>query len=301
MTIEANDLQLFARIAECASFSKAAERYGLPKSTLSRRLSNLEAQLGERLMLRSTRKLSLTEFGEHLLRHARQVQEEVEAVTALAGHRQTEPSGRLRVSMPGDFASFVLGRMLPDFIRRYPDIVLELDLSPRRVDILGEGYDLALRAGDLPDDASLAARRVTVLQIALYASPEYVARRGLPEAPAALLEHDGLCLLARSGGPMSWRLQRGAEHWEGLPQARSIVNSPEMLVRLAVAGCGIVAVASAFAEPYVESGQLVRVLPEWSLPTATVWAVFPGRRLMPTKTRAFLDQLDQTLGLPPPG
>lgn len=300
MPIEANDLQLFARIAECASFSKAAERYGLPKSTLSRRLSNLEAQLGGRLMLRSTRKLSLTEFGEHLLRHARQIQEEVEAATALAGHRQSEPSGRLRVSMPGDFASFVLGHMLPDFIRRYPDIVLELDLSPRRVDILGEGYDLALRVGDLPDDANLTARRVCVLDTALYAAPGYAARQGLPDSPPALLKHAGLCLLARSGGPMSWHLQRDGESWEGLPQTRSIVNSPEMLVRLAVAGCGIVAASTAFAEPYVDSGQLVRVLPEWSLPSATVWAVFPGRRLMPTKTRAFLDQLDQVLGLPQP-
>ena len=297
MDIEANDLLLFARIVDSGSFSRAAERVGLPKSTVSRRMSKLETLLGERLLQRTTRKLVLTEFGANLLDHARQVVAEVEAAAALVEHRQAEPSGRLRVSMPGDFATLSLGDMLPAFLARYPEIVLELDLSPRRVDLLAEGFDLAIRMGDLPDDASLTARRIVSLGIGLYASPRYTAQRGLPDDPDGLLQHDALCLLSRSGsgGAIPWTLKRGKVSWEGLPPARSIANSPELLVRLAGSGAGIVAVADQFAAPYVRSGALVRVLPEWSLPSVTAWAVFPGRRLMPAKTRVFLDMLDEAL------
>ncbi len=294
MNIEANDLLLFARIVDAGSFSRAAERVGLPKSTVSRRMTHLEARLGERLMQRTTRRLVLTEFGASLLDHARQVAAEVEAAAAFVEHRQAEPSGRLRVSMPGDFATFSLGEMLPAFVARYPRIVLELDLSPRRVDVLAENFDLAIRMGDLPDDASLTARRIAQLEVGLYASPRYTAQRGLPDAPSALMQHDALCLLSRSGGAVPWQLMRGKTRWEGLPPARSIANSPELLVRLAAAGCGIVAVADQFAAPSVKSGALVRVLPEWCCPAVTAWAVFPGRRLMPAKTRVFLEMLDET-------
>jgi DNA-binding transcriptional LysR family regulator len=145
--IEANDLLIFARVADLGSFSRAAERLGLPKSTVSRRIAWLESHLGERLLLRTTRRQSLTEFGALLLEHARQVVAEVDAVTALREHRQAVPSGRLRVSMPSDFATLLLADMLAAFVAQHPRITLELDLSPRRVDLLGEGYDIAVRMG----------------------------------------------------------------------------------------------------------------------------------------------------------
>src|SRR4029078_11770546 len=128
MSLEANDLMLFARVAEEGSFSRAAERVGLPKSTVSRRLAALETQLGERLVLRTTRKLTVTDFGHSVLEHANQVLAEVEAAASLAQHRQVEPSGRLRIAMPADFANVVLGEMLNEFLVRYPAITLELDL-----------------------------------------------------------------------------------------------------------------------------------------------------------------------------
>ena len=137
MDVEANDLLLFARIVESGSFSRAAQRVDLPKSTVSRRIAQLEAKLGERLLQRTTRKLVLTEFGASLLEHARKVVEEVEAAGALAQHRQLAPSGRLRISMPGDFASLGLATIMASFMERYPAVTLELDLSPRRVDLLG--------------------------------------------------------------------------------------------------------------------------------------------------------------------
>ncbi len=294
MDIEANDLVLFARVAEAGSFSRAAARAGLPKSTLSRRIAGLEARLGERLLLRTTRKLTLTEFGLGLLEHARQVADEVEAARALAQHRQAEPSGRLRVSMPSDFATIALGDLLADFLARHPAVALELDLSPRRVDLIGEGYDLAIRMGELADDANLAARRLAVFTTGLYAAPAYVARRGEPEAPEALLRHEALCL----SGTAAWTLARGDSRWDGLPPARTTANSPELLALLARKGAGIAAVSDFFAAPYVRQGELVRLLPEWSLPPVTGWAVFPGRRLMPAKTRAFLDRLQAAFDAP---
>jgi DNA-binding transcriptional LysR family regulator len=292
MDIEANDLLLFARVAEAGSFSRAAERSSLPKSTVSRRIAALESALGERLLQRTTRKLKLTEFGEGVLEHAQHVALDVEAAASLAGARQVEPSGRLRVSMPSDFANLLLGTMLADFVAKHPAIRLELDLSARRVDLIGESFDLALRMGELADDASLAARRIVVFSHGLYAAPIYLKRRGMPAEPEDLPRHDALLLLTRSGSAEPWRLTSDAgKQWEGQPSARATANAPELLLRLARAGAGIAAIGDHFAEPHVRAGELVPVLPEWQLPPATAWAVFPGRRLMPARTRVFIDAL----------
>jgi DNA-binding transcriptional LysR family regulator len=293
MEVEPNELLLFARIVDAGSFSAAAVRMNLPKSTVSRRIALLEGRLGERLLARTTRSLRVTEFGASLLEHARKVVEESEAAGALAQHRQAAPSGRLRISLPADFANLGMSAMLARFIERYPAVQLELDLSPRRVDLMAENVDIAIRMGDLPDDATLAARRVTLQRFGLYAAPAYVARRGLPAHPDELLEHDLLCLLSRSGGPLSWLLSKGKLRWERELRARLCANSPDLLARIACSGAGIAASSELFAQALVRTGELVRVLPEWDLPAATGWAVFPGRRLMPAKTRAFLDMMEE--------
>ncbi|WP_445232273.1 LysR family transcriptional regulator [Duganella rhizosphaerae] len=292
MEIDPGDLLLFARIVECGSFSLAAQRVQLPKSTVSRRISLLEAHLGERLLQRTTRKLVLTEFGASLLEHARRVADETEQAGALAQHRQGAPSGLLRISMPADFANVAMGAMMTRFMHQYPAIALELDLSPRRVDLVAENFDLAIRMGNLPDDASLAARRVTLSKIALYASPLYTSLRGLPEHPDDLFKHDLLSLPPRVNGLIRWKLLRGKTEWERELPVRLLANSPELLVRMAATGVGIAASTELIAREHVQTGALVRVLPEWSFPIVTGWAVFPGRRLMPAKTRVFLDMLE---------
>ena len=292
MQLEPNDLLLFARVVEEGSFSRAADRLGMPKSTLSRRLSLLEAQLGERLLLRTTRKLTVTDFGQAVLSHAQQVTAEVEAALALTQHRQAKPSGRLRVSMPGDLANDVIAEMLANFVARYPEISLDVDISPRRVDLIGENFDLAIRAGDLPDDATLAARRIVIFSIGLFATPAYLKRRGLPSEPEALMEHDALHLMGRTGEPVPWRLARDGMQWDGKPPGRAVANSPGLLLRLALSGAGIAMLSDHYAEPYVRRGELIQVLADWQLPSVPVWAVFPGRRLMPARTRVFLDTLE---------
>ncbi|RTL33368.1 MAG: LysR family transcriptional regulator [Burkholderiales bacterium] len=295
MDIEPNDLLLFARVVDAHSFSRAAERLGLPKSTVSRRVAALEAQLGERLLLRTTRKLTLTDFGHTVLEHAQQIVAEVDAAATLAQHRQARPSGRLRVTMPADFASEVLATPMAEFVQLYPAISLELDLTPRRVDLIADNMDLAIRMGDLPDDASLAARKLAVFTAGLYASPAYLAQRGHPSEPEALMEHDALRLLGRDGDAVPWVLQRGAERWEGIPPGRATANSPDLLMRMALTGAGITLISDYFAEAHVRAGTLLPVLPDWRPPSTDAWAVFPGRRLMPARTRVFLDTLQSKL------
>lgn len=296
--IEPNDLMLFAWVVDEGSFSRAGDRLGIPKSTVSRRLAALESQLGERLLLRTTRKLTVTDFGHSVLEHARHVLDEVEAAASLAQHRQVEPSGRLRVSMPADFATNLMGPWMAEFMVRYPAVQLEVDLSPRRVDLIGENFDVAIRMGDLADDASLAARPLANFSVGLYASPDYLQRRGVPPEPEALMEHDALHLLTRSGDLLPWSLTRGDSHWEGVPPTRARANSPDLLTRLARAGAGIATVADHFAQPYVHTGELMPVLVDWALPPVQAWAVFPGRRLMPARTRAFLDWMQAKLAGP---
>lgn len=291
MDLEPNDLLLFARVVDEGSFSRAAERLGLPKSTVSRRVAALEAQLGERLLLRTTRKLTVTDFGIAVLKHARHVVEDVAAAASLAQNRQVEPSGRLRVTMPSDMANIVLAPLLAEFVLNYPAITLEVDLSARFVDLIGENFDVAIRIGELRDDASLNARRVAVFTVGLYAAPAYLARRGTPSEPEALIEHDALRILARTGDAMPWILNRAEQRWQGIPPGRATANSPELLMRMALKGAGITILNDHFALPYLQSGELVQVLPDWRLPPVTAWAVFPGRRLMPARTRVFLDAL----------
>ena len=291
----AEDLLIFARVVDLGSFSAAAAQLALPKSTVSRRVAVLEEGLGERLLLRTTRRLALTEFGAELLVHARGLADEVDGARALGEHRRARPVGRLRVSMPAEVASLLLTEMLAAFTALHPGVNLELDLSPRRIDLLGEGYDLALRVGELPDDALLAARRLTAFSAGLYAAPAYLAEHGMPEQPEDLADHAALLLLGRQREPVAWTLQRGAQRWSGAPAARIAANSPQLLQALARAGAGIAALPDVFARDALRSAELLRVLPEWELPAAPAWAVFPGRRLMPAKTRAFVDMLDAAL------
>jgi DNA-binding transcriptional LysR family regulator len=313
MTPDADDLLLFARVAEAGSFSRAAERVQLPKSTVSRRIAALEKRLGERLLQRTTRKLVITEFGQGVLDHARALSEEVDAALAFALSRQARPSGRLRVSMPGDFASTALEQPLAGFIRDFPEVSLELDLSPRRVDLIGENFDLAIRMGKLPDDSQLAARRLAVFTTGLYAAPSLLREHGEPLTPDALRTMPALMLLSRSGEAVAWQLsardaaaaptvpaakpRRTTERpaHDIVPQQHVRANSPDVLIRLARSGAGVVAVADFFAEPYLVRGELQRILPDWCLPDADCWAVFPGRRLMPAKTRAFIDMLSRAM------
>lgn len=285
------DLMIFARVVDAGSFSLAAERLELPKSTVSRRIAALEARLGERLVQRTTRRVVLTEMGQRILVFAEQITHDVEAVVALAEDNQVTPAGRLRISMPGDLAGITFAPMFAAFARAYPAVHVELDLSPDYVDVLVGGYDLAIRIGGETQDMRLTTRHLVDVGIGLYASPSYVAEAGCPDTPAILGRHSTL-LLHSAGAMVPWRLEKEGEVVvANLGGKRVAANSYDLLLRLACEGAGIAALPDIFARPLLASGQLVRVLPEWRLPPAMVRAVFPSRKLMPRKTRVFLDTL----------
>ena len=299
--IDPNDLLVFARVVAEGSLTAAADKLGLPKSTVSRRLSRLEELLGERLLLRTTRRLNITEFGAALLDHARQLESEVEAVAALAESRQARPSGRLRVSMPSDFANLLLTDMLAAFAALHPAVTLELDLSPRRVDLLGENFDLAIRLGDLPDDALLAARRLAVFPWGLYAAPAYLAEHGEPRAPDDLHRHRALRLLARTGDAIRWNLRCGEQRWEGVPPGSITANSPELLAGPTARRSIRPAWAIAFSRP---STACARTIGAWSAtPTGSCSRVLrpPGCRHRTAMSSRMRRQRPETaIRTPPP-
>jgi DNA-binding transcriptional LysR family regulator len=296
LSLYANDLILFAHIVEAGSFSRASEQTGFPKSTLSRRLTDLENELGEKLMQRSTRRLILTDFGEGILEHAQRLLEETDAATALALHRQATPQGTLRVSLPPEFHELSLIQFLSQFSEQYPNVRLELDLSARRVDVIAERFDVAVRiATQLPDDSTLVARHIVTLQNGLYASPAYLKKHGTPGQPADLLKHTGLVLVTSGGEHQPWKLSRGKEQWEGVPLHSLSSNSMGLQQALSVQGLGIVGLSGRFAADLVKEGAIQRILPEWDLPPATVWCVTPGRRLLPQRTIAFVELFKSVL------
>src|SRR5262245_39456726 len=233
MQPEPNDLLVFAHVVAAGGFGRAAGRLGLPKSTVSRRISVLEAALGERLLQRTTRRLVVTEFGQQLLGPAREIANETEQALALAESSRGRIAGRLRVSMPGDLGAAVSGE-IAKFVAAYPDVRLELDLSPRRVDVIAEGFDLAVRTGALADDPYLAARKLADLGGGLYAAPAYLKRTGSPKKIEDLAEHAGLNLVLRDGEAAAWVLKAkdGAE-WSGVLARRTLANAYDVLTRLA--------------------------------------------------------------------
>lgn len=291
--ISADDFILFATIAEQESLVRAAERLGMPKATVSRRLANLETALGQRLLLRTTRRLTLTEFGREFLEHCRRVTEEIAAIQDFVRSQEMQPRGRLRISMPAEFARMHLSRAIATFIAAHPEIQLDLDLSSRRVDLVGEHFDLAIRMGALEDTSTLVARKIGEDGFGLYASPIYFALHPAPKHPDELEHHTAVRLLSARGSAVPWKLTRGRTVWEKVPPGRLTLNSPDMIRQLLLDGAGIGALPCQLAARDVQLKRLVRVLPDWSLPAVPAWAVMPMRRYLPAKTQAFLAHIGQ--------
>ncbi len=295
MPSEIDDLVLFAQIARSGSLTAAAAAVGLPKSTVSRRLVALEARLKTSLVLRSTRKLALTDAGLQLHEHALRIVDEMAQVSAWATRQQSEPSGRLRMSMPADFAQYWLADAIASFCWRYPKVRLEMDLSPRRSDLVAEGLDCAVRMGDLPDSA-LFARKLTQIARSLYVSPMLLATRPLPTQPADLVDWPWVEVLQGAGMPLLLRQgKRRAElPWHG----RVVVNSVGMLRQLVLAGAGVGLLADVMCQAEVRAGRLQRLLPGWQASAVPAWLLLPSK-ILPARTRAFVEHLEQALQMDP--
>lgn len=281
------DLDVLVAVVEGGSLTAAAERLGVPRPTLSRRLSRLEAELGTRLVQRSTRSLSLTEAGQELYRHARPIVDAIETATTSVRARDAVPRGLLRLSMPpGGDALF--GQMLAAFLAEHPQVRLEVHSTTRHVDLVAEGFDLAIRAGQTLHP-SLVARKLADTHLLPVASPAYLARRGRPAEPADLAEHDCLVGFERGETPQRrWPLRDGG----AVPvRGRLACNDLQVLVQACRADMGIALLPDTFVADDLATGRLERVLADEVGIRGQLALVFPERRLMLPRVRAFIDHV----------
>lgn len=289
-----NDMALFVEVARTMSFRRAAEALGMPNSTLSRRVSALEKAIGLRLLHRTTRKLELTEAGQLYYERSQRIVQEARLAHEQLGELLAQPSGVLRASLPVDFASTYLAPLIAEFARAHPGINFEFDLTPRRVDLVSEPFDVAIRMGE-SQDSNLIARQLASLATHLYASPGYLARAGEPLQPAELSSHE--CLGFKGSKATVWRLSRtdGSETVDVEVSGRFQLNSVGMMRRLATLDLGLVVLADALAADDVTAGRLRRVLPDWQGPRTPVYAI-TETRLLPAKTQRFIEFLRERLG-----
>jgi DNA-binding transcriptional LysR family regulator len=290
---ELRNLALFVEVARTSSFRSAGASLGVPNTTVSRRIADLERELGVRLFNRTTRRVELTEAGRLYNEHCNRILLEARRAHEELSQLQVEPHGHLRVAAPADFSAQFIAPLILDFVTLYPKVSIEMELSQSLVDLLSGTVNVAIRMGE-PTDSNFIARRLGSFPRAYYASPGYLRRRGTPSHPQDLLEHD--CLMMTQSSQSVWRCQRSGEaDVETLELKRRITaNSPGFLYQVGLQGGGVFWTSVAAAHRDVEDGRLVQVLPDWSPGPQSVHAL-TATRLLPAKTRAFIDFLAERL------
>ncbi|EPJ85116.1 MULTISPECIES: LysR family transcriptional regulator [Pseudomonas] len=286
------DMRIFTQVMESGSFTAAADQLGLSKQFVSRRLMQLEERLGVRLLNRSTRRLDVTPLGQAYYESALRLLADVEQAEQSIAGQNNQPRGTIRLTAPLSFAIEHLGRLLPVFLERYPEVAVEVDLSDRAVDLLGEGYDLALRIGVL-EDSTLIGRHIAHIERVYCCSPDYLQRRGEPTEPEALKGHD--CLPYGHSRQVQWRFER-----LGKPVAVSLcgrmrANNGELLRDAAIAGLGITYLPLFIVGAALEDGRLVRVLDDFRTPPLALSAVYPQHRQGARPVQALIDFLKEAL------
>lgn len=282
------DMQLLVETVDRGSFSAAAARLGLSKQYVSRRIGALEERLGVQLMVRTTRRLNLTALGRDYLERARRILADVDDADAAVSSHGALPRGRLRIAAPVSFGQAYLSPLLARFVLGCPEVQVDVDLSDRTVDLVAEGYDLAVRVGVLPD-STLIARRLMPSRLVIVASPDYLARRGRPNDLEALTGHDAL-LYRRERGPEWWLTVDGEPRWVPL-RGRMTSNNGDVLRDAAVAGLGLAQLPLFVVRAPLEDGRLVRLLEALDPPAGAVWAVTPQHRQLSTAVQAFVSFL----------
>jgi len=293
--MDLNHVSAFVRVVQDGSFTAAARALGLPKSSVSRSIAQLEQDLGVRLLHRTTRKLHLTDAGTAFHNRVARALADIDEATAAAADLQRELRGSIRVTVPVDVGVWAVASIVARFVRKHPSVHVEVRLSSRIVDLIAENFDLAVRAGPVRDE-SLIARRAGSLDFGLFASSRYIARRGAPKTLAELEQHD-CAILRTDAGAMPWKLTSttGAEHTVAV-RASISADDISFLKKAVLAGGGI-ALLPLFLVPREEqSGKLVRVLPDWRFTGSMLHVVYPSARYVPQRVVAFRDYLVRELG-----
>lgn len=282
------EMEAFLSVVAEGSFTAAAQRLGVTKSYASRLVTRLEERLGARLLQRTTRQLILTEVGRAYFERCSEAMRALSDAESEATELQTSAHGRLRISLPAAFAVRHLAAPLAEFAARHPKLTIEAVLADRKVDILAEGFDMAVRIGELAD-SSLVARRLGTVSRLICASPAYLSRRGTPRTPAELAAHD--CILyAYHAVPTTWRLMGPDGEVAVEVAGRVVSNHGEILIEAACQGLGLAFCPQFLTADLMRAGRLARVLPEWHFPLP-LSVVFPNARHVPAKLRLFVDFL----------
>ncbi len=292
-----SDVAAFVQVVESGSFTAAAARLKLSKSVVSKHVSRLEDRLGARLLNRTTRRLSLTEVGRVFYERSRRGLAELAEAEAEVSRLQERPRGRLKLNVPMTFGILHIAPAIPDFLARHPDLTVDMELDDRRLDLIEEGFDVAVRISRLPD-SSLVARRLGTCHHALCASPAYLERRGTPRTPGDLAHHDVL----------TYRYQTPADHWHFLdPEGNSVsvpvrgrvtMNNGLALREALLAGVGIARSATFVVGPDIRAGRVVELLPGYRSEPVSIYALYPERRHLSPKVRAFVDFMAERMAEP---
>jgi DNA-binding transcriptional LysR family regulator len=290
------DMRIFVETLDAGSFTQAAERLGLSKQFVSKRVMAVEARLGVRLLVRTTRRLRATEPGLAYGERARRILQEVDEAEQSIAHLGAAPRGTLRLSAPMSFGTMHLSPAMPRFLAAYPELAVELELNDRTVDLVGEGYDMAVRIGTLAD-SSLIARSIAPMEQVTCCSPGYLARKGAPASPAELGRHD--CLLYGHGKHVEWHYGVQGKVRPFAVSGRLRANNGEVVRDAAVAGLGLAYLPTFIVGEALEAGSLVTVLDEHRPPASAVHAVYPQHRQSSLAIRAFVDFLRSTFAAPP--
>jgi DNA-binding transcriptional LysR family regulator len=293
--MDLNEILVFARVVQTGSFTTAAVELGMPKSTVSRKVTELEARLKARLLQRTTRKLSLTDIGRTYYDYCVRIVSEIDDAERAVSRLQDAPQGLLRVT--AGVSSSYLGPIVSDFLKRYPEVRLEMFCTGRVVDLIEERFDLAIRAGTLAD-STLVARTLGTVRWFLVASVAYLKKRGRPKSPDDLKAHD--CMLFGSAqSALSLHLEDGEQSAQVALSPRMFVNDMDILHAGATAGLGIALLPAFQCVEDLRARRLERVLRDWCPPPTPIHVVYPTARHVSPKVKTFIDHLQQAMTPPP--
>jgi len=283
-------MRVFVRVVEAGSFTKAADTLELPKPQVTRLVQSLEKELKTQLLNRTTRRLSATAEGSAYYDRAVRVLDDVEEIESSLSHAKVNPRGKLRIDVPSQIASLILIPAMEDFCARYPDVQIDIGVSDRPVDLIGEAVDCVIRAGEVTDQ-SLVARRIGDIPRILCASPKYLKRFGVPQHPSELEDdrHRVVTYFAFGSQRLSYMLQRGEERYEVNAKPSISVNDTGAMLAAGLAGLGIAGTGAFIAAPHVAAGSLQVVLPEWTRASSPLYVVYPPNRNISAKVRVFID------------
>lgn len=282
-------MQVFCRVASCGNFSKAARDLRISPAMVTKHIASLENQLNLRLLNRTTRKVSTTEAGERYLRLCQTLLSDMEEGEALLSELSQHPSGTLKITAPIDFGVIRLAPAIAEYLNLYPDVRIDIDYQDRRVNLVEEGFDLAVRMGSMPD-SSLVAVQLMKHKLVCCAAPRYLAEHGTPQQPSDLRHHNCLTY-SYSSTNNEWLFKQRDKHINVRVSGRLNANNGRAMTAAAVQGVGVIWKPLFMVQDHLDSGELVRILTDFEYPNCDVYAVYPHRRFVPAKLRTFIDHL----------